>query len=336
MSRLKELKNHPENNVNLVDLVSMVIPNEKAAYVETLFRIMKNTEDYTDVNAKVRATFIEDYNIPKDKVNAIPDFQLLLYYKFIDSFFNREDLKSFQKFCELNERKLIENPDLTTYSSFSAIDRAVDAAELKINMKELEKQVKKIYESDEYVMIRPLTYQSSLKYGANTKWCTASSTNFDYYRKYVKRGILLYIINKRTGTKTACFKAIDGESEFSFWNQMDVRIDSMESGLPDVILMAISNEIKNNPVPNRSYLSEGEIKLEDFEYQKSNLKASSSDYAQETAPDLQWDNGDRGVREERVVQEDPRPVAEMPQNTAQEVGRVVANMHTLGDAPPSW
>ena len=60
------------------------------------------------------------------------------------------------------------------------------------NEKDLEKQIKVVYSDDEWVVLRPLTYHSSLKYGSSTKWCTASESNPDYFLRYVKRGILLY------------------------------------------------------------------------------------------------------------------------------------------------
>jgi hypothetical protein len=63
------------------------------------------------------------------------------------------------------------------------------------------------------------------------------------------------MINKVTGLKVACFKSLDGEPEFSFWNQVDTRIDSIESGLPLFIIDVIRDEVTNNPIPNISLLS---------------------------------------------------------------------------------
>ena len=64
------------------------------------------------------------------------------------------------------------------------------------------------------------------------------------------------MINKITGLKVACFKSLDSEPEFSFWNQTDSRIDSLESELPDFILDMIRNEVKNNTHTNYSLLSD--------------------------------------------------------------------------------
>jgi hypothetical protein len=112
-------------------------------------------------------------------------------------------------------------------------------------------------------VIRPLTYHSSLKYGASTKWCTVSDKNPDYFLRYTKRGILLYMINKVTGLKVACFKSLDSEPEFSFWNQVDTRIDSLESGLPLFIIDVIRDEVTNSPITNMSLLSDEDRKTQE-------------------------------------------------------------------------
>ena len=60
----------------------------------------------------------------------------MFYYNYLNNFYNKEDINTFQKFCEFNERKLIENTDLTTYSTFDDVMKAVSIAEMKVDMKE--------------------------------------------------------------------------------------------------------------------------------------------------------------------------------------------------------
>jgi hypothetical protein len=178
--------------------------------------------------------------------------------------FNSSDIKGYYNFCEFNERGLIEQNDLSKYSSFDDIMTQLGVAELKADMKELESQVKKIYDGDEWLVVRPLTYHASTKYGANTKWCTTAANEYSYFRKYATNGILLYMINKVTGVKVACYKSLQiSDPEFSFWNQIDKRIDSLESGLPYEILQIIQNETLNNPISNRSYLTTEQIEKDD-------------------------------------------------------------------------
>ena len=78
----------------------------------------------------------------------------------------------------------------------------------------------------------------------------------EYFVRYTNRGSLIYIINKKTGLKVACFKSFDeNEPEFSFWNSIDLRVDSLESGLPNDILNLIVKDITENRLPNVSYLN---------------------------------------------------------------------------------
>lgn len=103
-----------------------------------------------------------------------------------------------------------------------------------------------IFEDDEHFLIRPKTFKGSLKYGANTRWCTSSKNNPQTYERYVKNGLLFYLINKKNTedqrfSKIAFYmdKAVDplcGEILFydskdnqvgtshivkSFWNELD-------------------------------------------------------------------------------------------------------------------
>ena len=265
MSRIKELRNLPENNINIVDLLSMVIPDKKTKYVDLLIRMMKSTKDI-DIHAhEVKAYLRKNYSISNEDIEKIPSFQLPFINIFLDSMFISSDLNEFQKFCEYNERGLILQNDLTTYKSFDEILTQVSLADLKNETKQMENQIRRIFENDEWLIMRPLTFESSLKYGSNTKWCTTMKNEFSYFRKYASN-ILIYVINKVNGLKVACHKELYDYGELTFWNQKDQRIDSLVSDLPFNILMVIKEEIETNPFGNISYLSVEEYKKEEDKY----------------------------------------------------------------------
>jgi len=133
-------------------------------------------------------------------------------------------------------------------------------ATLKLVDKEMEKQIQKLYEDNEWLIIKPLSFLASKKYGASTKWCTTQEHNPEYYLKYSRRGILIYCINKITGDKVAAFKNIDEawDKETSFWNLIDQRIDSLESGLPLEVMNVIRHEFINTKKSNWDILSDDE------------------------------------------------------------------------------
>jgi hypothetical protein len=271
MSRIKELKQHPDNNISMVDVLKVLCPEGKTKYIEFLLRLSKNTKHIERYVEEIRENFERELGISRDKFKDMTPFQLYTSYRFLEMSFNFSDLKTFQKFCDYNERGLIKENDLSKFNGFDDVMTATSLAEIKAYEKDLEKQIQTIFSSDEWIVLRPLTFYASKKYGSSTKWCTASENNPDYFLRYTKRGILIYTINKITGLKVGCFKSLDSEPEFSFWNQIDSRIDSLESELPDFILDVIRNEVKNNSVTNHSLLSDEDKNKEELlikRYQK--------------------------------------------------------------------
>lgn len=274
MSKIKELKNDPENALNMVDVLSLFTPKGKTKYVELLLRVVKNTKDINFVANEIKEWLKNEYGVDESNLSDFTPFQLFVLHRFITSSFENEDLNRFIKFCEYNERGLISKNDVSTYDSFDEIIEEYHKANEKVEEKELEKQTYKLYDDGEWMSLRPLTFQSSLKYGSNTKWCTAMQREISHFIRYTKRGILIYNINRNTGVKIAAFYSLDSEHEFSFWNQEDIRIDSLESGLPQNVLSVIYEEIKNKKIPNFNLLTEQEQKTQEgLRYEKKTFSA---------------------------------------------------------------
>jgi hypothetical protein len=311
--------------------------------------LVKNFNNYI---TEIRDLLKNRLKVSSSKLDNFTDFQVFFMWRFLDTSFDINDLVEYQKFCEFNERGLIELNDLSRYSSFDEILSVTAIAELKSQEKELEKQIKVVYANEEWMVIRPLTYHSSLKYGASTKWCTSSDSNPDYFLRYSKRGILLYMINKVTGLKVACFKSLDDEPEFSFWNQVDTRIDSIESGLPLFIIDVIRDEVTNNPIPNISLLS-NEDRLIQENLVKSKMKLSEPptdmqeepvamrDYdAEDWTPDI--NGGDMEMESEPMERAEGHHEVESISNLLNNMGNRLRNTdgiqqepepETVGDVP---
>jgi hypothetical protein len=265
MSRIQDLKKVGDNGFNIIDLLSIFNSTGKSKYVETLLRIVKNKKSNIG-RSEYMMELKDQYQLSEEFLNGLNNLQLVLYANILPSLMNGSDATFFKKFCELNERGLIEQNDLSTYNSFEQITTQLTLAELKENAKDMEGSIIKLHDDSEWLIVKPLTFAASKKYGAFTKWCTTSRDNPEYFVRYTNRGSLIYIINKKTGLKVACFKSFDeNEPEFSFWNSIDLRVDSLESGLPNDILNLIVKDITENPLPNVSYLTlEQKIKEESF------------------------------------------------------------------------
>jgi hypothetical protein len=234
----------------------------KSKYTEMMIAFIKNSKlNELNMSRKSWENELKDMGVNDDNfIKSLDIFELNHLMYFINSYIGYNKLKLINKFIELNEKNLIKNNDLTTYKSFDEIELQISLSELKTIDKEFERQIKKLYETDEWLVCKPLSYQSSLKYGASTKWCTASKDQPDYYFRYSKRGILIYSINKKTGNKIAGFKSLDisYENETSFWDINDQRIDSMDSGLPDDVLNIFRNEFLNTKQCNWDILTDEE------------------------------------------------------------------------------
>lgn len=272
MSRTKEMKNNPENILNLFELLSLFSYEGKSKYTETLLRLMKKTKNIQEHISEVKDRLITEFSIEEKKLNEIPTLQLIFFYRIIDMMFNFSDLKSFQKFCEYNERGLIKQNDLSKYNSFEDILNSLNIAELVATSKDLEKQIKIVYEDDEWFLVRPLTYLASKKYGSNTKWCTTQENNPDYFDKYSSKGVLIYCINKKSGYKVASFYSLNKEDpEFSFWNQKDNRIDSLETELTEDLLKIIYKESKDKSAKTNKFFLTDEDRTKEEKLRKRYL-----------------------------------------------------------------
>jgi predicted transcriptional regulator len=278
MSKIKDLKSNPETIFNLIDVLELFSPGKKSKYTDTLLRLMKNTKNLKSHIDEIKAYFISNFNfITNEDMNKFSDIQILLMYRFVDSFFNSSDLQNFRKFCEYNERGLISQNDLTTYKSFDEVMNQLSLADLKVSSKDLENEIIKVYEDDEWLLVRPLTYLSSRKYGSNTKWCTTTESNPEYFMKYTKKGVLIYCINKKTGYKVASFYSLDkNDPEFSFWNQKDSRIDSLDSELTDDLRKIIQQASKDPKAKTNRFLLSDEQRIKEDKILNSNLYKSGS------------------------------------------------------------
>jgi hypothetical protein len=276
MSRLRDLKSNVENNVNLFDLFSLFSPDEKSKYTETLIRLMKKTKNFNEHVEEIKEHFVDQFNFNREKLDTIPKLQIVFFYRLIDSMFNVADLQSFQKFCEYNERGIIKQNDVSKYNSFDDILKELSMAEMIAETKNLEKQVKVVLDNDEWLLVRPLTFISSKKYGSNTKWCTTQENNPEYYVKFASKGVLIYCINKKTGYKVASFYSLDkNDPEFSFWDQKDKRIDSLDAEITDDIRLIIREESKSKGAKtNRFLLSDDERNKEDKILKKQGLNTT--------------------------------------------------------------
>jgi hypothetical protein len=177
--------------------------------------------------------------------DGLNDGEMYYMANYLAEHFSSDTYSTLKEFMECMEKDQIENKDVSTYKDLEDIRGAVTLASMKELTKDLEGQVIKEYEDEKWVVVRPLTFSASAKYGASTRWCTTYQKEKQYFEKYWRKGILVYFINKQTGYKFAGFKGLDGDSEFSFWNAEDSRVDYLDVDADDYLFPIVRKIFKS-------------------------------------------------------------------------------------------
>ena len=258
MSRIEQLKKqNPSYTIEIIDIINNLF--DKVKYTELSVNLIKTKrQGYSRSSEDIINEMVVEYGQDREILTSKSYEELTNIFRVLGDYFGYHDFNTIKKFIELNERNLIKENDLSKFKSFEDLELQVSLAELKLIDKDLEKQVIKLYETDEWLVLKPMSFLASRKYGSNTKWCTTQENNPDYYLRYSRRGILIYCMNKVTGEKVAAFKNIDTsyDRETSFWNMIDNRIDSIESGLPVEVMDVIKSEFTKTTKPNWDLLSD--------------------------------------------------------------------------------
>jgi hypothetical protein len=94
----------------------------------------------------------------------------------------------------------VENKDIYSdyYTNvknlYTTVERATELKDEKTFIKEGNVEI--LEENDSYILLRPLTHKASVKYGANTKWCTSGKNAGSLFNNYIRKGYLVYLISK--------------------------------------------------------------------------------------------------------------------------------------------
>jgi hypothetical protein len=141
------------------------------------------------------------------------------------------------------EKHQITGVDINQIKTLNEIESVINLINIKNIGKEFSKQTYVDLDTEKWLVIRPLTYESSLKYGAHTKWCTAAKSNPYQFFRYTEEAVLIYCINKETGYKLAFHMFRDGNKfyDISFWNSVDERIDSLSAEIDFDVYQLIKN-----------------------------------------------------------------------------------------------
>lgn len=226
MSRLDKLKEqHPDLNISIIDIISYLDPTDSYKYLDFLIKNFKRDNEYYSSNKEEFMGYMGVFLFGSGEI---------------------ETLNEFERHSRENR---IKNKDISQYNNFLELHESVEVAKEIENKKKIEKEVLKIHEDDTWLVLTPLSFESSKVYGSNTKWCV---TQEKYWVSYLSTHRLIYLINKDTGVKVAFSRNFKKDksrrsinNQIQAWDQEDRELDPMSvNDIPDEIFLIIKKELQ--------------------------------------------------------------------------------------------
>jgi hypothetical protein len=208
---IEKTKKKHSTNGEFIDRMFSIDPTSQGKYAEWISNYLDSSlkfKDYDkieDMITKIIIPFEKNYKRIDDDI--VKQFEK----KLIDSGVNLEGE------VLIDVEKIKKTPkDINSYSIPFYLLAMLQVLEETKSKSEEERIAKKgaykIFGDSNYLVVRPLTWESSCFYGFETKWCTAMKNDRDYYDKHTRNGILYYFIDKKNkGNKVALYLEKDGE-----------------------------------------------------------------------------------------------------------------------------
>ena len=249
MTKLKKFKETvpPWMSLSLIDVLEMIDPSKTNKFLPMLTNIVdssfKNRVGNWGDDTIEFIHRIETISPHLKGTFDVSDPSLVYSFWALLERIPNNELDSLVDFIELYEKHQIPGVDINQIKTLNEIESVVNLINIKNIGKEFSKQTYVDLDTEKWLVIRPLTYESSLKYGAHTKWCTAAKSNPYQFFRYTEEGVLVYCINKETGYKLAFHMFKDGNKfyDISFWNSIDERIDSLSAEIDFDVYQLIKN-----------------------------------------------------------------------------------------------
>jgi hypothetical protein len=253
------VKQHPHTlGLDYHTLIKYILGNKTNKYLPLIVKQIHNvSEDMMkryngEVNDEYVA-YLKKYSIEDSVLGVLPDkHKLIVLWKLRNLGEFELDLKMLLEFDEMMENNLISETDISTYDSFTKIREQLNIAYTKKILKEERGLVDVVFENEEWLAIRPLTFEASKKYGAGTKWCTTSENNPHQFYRYSQSGVLIYLYNKLNNRKFGTHFNMEEEKlgtqvSIQIYNEVDDRIDSSDARIQFEVMDQLKKNIGLEP-----------------------------------------------------------------------------------------
>jgi hypothetical protein len=290
---LKHLRDqNPNMECNLVNIISKFDTTKTKKVTPLLLKILKSkTENYEDdyfFNTQ-RNPFVTSV------VNGMTPIEKQIGIYLIDRFFYIENIEKLPLFVDYLERGLIDNNDVSKYNTMDDILNEISVASTKESLKNSKKDIMIVHDDGEWLCFKPMTYESSVTYGYGAKWCTSMKFEPEYFYRHSAEGILIYVINQKTGRKFGFYRS--KHSNMSIWDEKGDQIDSLDTDISRDLLLKLKDltDVKNH-----------QFNIEHFSVEEK-LKANKYVF---------YDQGTQGLTIETIIpaegMEEPMPIIDRP------------------------
>lgn len=276
---VKHLKmQNPDFNINLIDLISEFDPTDTKKVTPLLVKIIKtlsyknNEISWDNENQNDSRTL--------SKLKDLSSVKRIIADLLVHSYFGVENLDKVPLFVDFLERGLIDNNDISTYNNFGDMIAEIGKASTKELLKKSKKDIMIIHDDEEWLFFKPLTHDSAITYGFGTKWCTSMKNDPDYFYRYSRQGVLIYVINKKTNRK---FGIHSNEGvKIGIYDEVDNNIDSFETGLSVELIKKLFDwlDVKTNLSNYELFSPEEKVKSNKYYFDYSKMVMMNNDVDQ--------------------------------------------------------
>ena len=273
MSKKVLKEQHPWANINFIDILSLVDPSGTNKFLPLMIKHLK-----VELNERNKR-YEEDRKYIMEEITSNTGMNPFVFEKY-DTYtlervnnlmdtFGRDNISLLYEFNEHLNCHRIDRNDVSQYKSFDDIREVVKIASFKQAQKELKSSTHVVFEDEHWLMIKPLTFESSKKYGSSTKWCTTMENNKSYFYNYSTNGVLVYIFNKVTNMKTAAHIRLQEKGRYDnpvkLYNEQDVETDSYVLKLPTQVMETLMEEHRKS-ITNREFIKENHPNIYEAEW----------------------------------------------------------------------
>jgi hypothetical protein len=290
--------------INLVDLIRLFDPTKNRLLTDLLMQqyLQDNANKEYPISDRIWNRL--NFDTKEDEQVFRTNYTMYIMMDMLHSILGEDTFYFLERFNKYWIENKLPERDITAYKSLEDIKNVVHILDLEEYTKEKSVQIHKVYETDEWLIIAPLSLKASQIYGSGTKWCTTQRDNTYAFWQYTRDGFLLYIINKKTNVKYAYHRVINfnekkepGQVSSEFFNAADSRVDSIDLDMPFFLYNIIRQFVlKSNQSGIYANSDFSNYDVDGYrEFQEQNEKSMPTP-----------DDRPRGVL--RVVQENPTDV----------------------------